>query len=343
MIKTIITSCILFIAFVSCNKGGVKLSINADDTFWVTSDGSDMPVWVKGNTLSKVIILIVHGGPGEGAYNFSDFETATLRTKYAVAYWDQRNAGSSAGNSNFDDLSLTQMTEDLNKVVKVLKYRYSNASVFLYAHSFGGLLSASYLTTANYQDDINGWIDIDGAHNYPLCNSDSKKMLIDTGMSEISKGHNVDKWIEIVNYCKTHNPRKSFNASEQIEVYAHDAEGLMGAAPSTPSLGIFTREDPFGLLNNWYKLFYTSAGDKFINSLQSVSFSNQLSKVKTPALLLWGKYDFTVPSTIGDDAQKHLGSAYKKMVIFDHSGHRPMQGDTEATENEIIQFVELFK
>src|SRR5437764_12146233 len=104
-----------------------------------------MPVWVKGNTTSNVILLVIHGGPGEGAYDFSDYETAKLREKYAVAFWDQRNAGSSAGNSNFGQLSLTQMAKDMEAVIKVLKLRYTNASIFLYSHSFRGLLATSYL------------------------------------------------------------------------------------------------------------------------------------------------------------------------------------------------------
>src|SRR2546423_15018613 len=82
--------------FIGCKKNTAEIASNANDLFWVTSNGADMPVWVKGNTTSNVILLVIHGGPGEGAYDFSDYETAKLREKYAVALWDQRNAGSSA-------------------------------------------------------------------------------------------------------------------------------------------------------------------------------------------------------------------------------------------------------
>ena len=44
------------------------LSTNVNEIFWVTNNGADMPVRVMGNTASKVIILIVHGGPGDGYY-----------------------------------------------------------------------------------------------------------------------------------------------------------------------------------------------------------------------------------------------------------------------------------
>ena len=335
---------LLLLAMVCCKKQRATISTNADDIFWVTNMGADMPVWVKGNTASKTIILVVHGGPGEGAYNFADEETAMLREKYAVAYWDQRDAGTASGNSNYKNLSLDQMVNDLQQVVKVLKYRYgTNISIFIYGHSFGGLLGAAYLVTGNNQNEVKGWIDFDGAHNYPLTNSLSKKMLIDTGSSEILKGNNVSEWTAIVNYCKTHNPIKSFDASSQIEIYAHDAQGYMGINEKGAETPIFSPEDPMSLLANWYKMFNTNAGDAFNQSLQDDRYSKQLNKVKITALLLWGKYDFTVPSGVGEDAKKNLGSSYIRFVIFPHSGHRPMQSETDSAESEIIRFVDRFK
>src|SRR5262252_5453412 len=146
----------------ACKKQAVKLSGNANDIFWITNNGADMPVWVKGNTASRVIILIVHGGPGGGSYNFTDYQTARLQEKYGVAFWDQRNSGSASGNSNIGKLTLSQMANDLNAVVKVIKYRYGNPSIFLYAHSFGGLLAAAYLETGTNQNDLKGWMEIDG-------------------------------------------------------------------------------------------------------------------------------------------------------------------------------------
>jgi pimeloyl-ACP methyl ester carboxylesterase len=342
-LKFIISFLVAIILF-GCKKNAASISSNADDIFWVTNTGADMPVWVKGNTASKTFILVVHGGPGEGAYNFADDETARLRTRYAVAYWDQRNAGSASGNNNYASLSLDQMVNDLQAVVKVMKYRYGNdISIFLYGHSFGGLLGAAYLVAGNNQYEMKGWIDFDGAHNYPLTNSLSKKMLIDTGTSEIRKGRNVNAWTTIVNYCKTHNPNKSFNASSQIEEYAHDAQVYMGVNEQGATVSLFSPEDPMALLANWFKMFNTHVGDEFTQSLQEDRYSRQLGKVKIPVLLLWGQYDFTVPSGVGENAKKNLGSDYKRFVIFPNSGHRPMQSNTDSAENEIIRFVDRFK
>jgi pimeloyl-ACP methyl ester carboxylesterase len=308
----------------ACKKQFTGLSMHANEIFWVTNNGADMPVRVMGNTSSKVIILI----------------TERLREKYAVAFWDQRNSGASAGNNNLSNLSLPQMINDLEVVVKVLKLRYDGADIFLCAHSFGGLLSAGYLVKDSNQIAVKGWIDIDGAHDYPLTNTLSRKMLIDTAQSEIDKNHYALEWQSILDYCGGHDPLSSYKVSSQIETYAHRAEYYMGIQQNS-SLSL--AEDPFDELANYYNLNYSSTGIDFLESLESISYSDQLYKIKIPTLLLWGQFDFVVPPSVGETAIASLGSAYKKMVLCPHSGHHPMETDTDLVEDEIINFIENFK
>ena len=61
----------------------------------------------------------------------TDYITQNIGNKYAIVYWDQRNAGASQGDSNGNDLNLPQMTDDLKKVIQLLKGRYGqNSEVF---------------------------------------------------------------------------------------------------------------------------------------------------------------------------------------------------------------------
>ena len=330
---------VLFLA--GCKKEYTGLSANANEIFWVTNNGADMPVRVKGNTLSKIIILIVHGGPGDGSYDYAGYKTARLREKYGVAFWDQRNAGGASGNSNINKLSLPQMINDLEVIVKVLKLRYEGADIFLYAHSFGGLLAAGYLVKDSNQNQLKGWIEIDGAHNYPLSNTLSRKMLIDTARSEINKGHYISQWQNILNYCSVNDPLSSYEISSQTETYAHRAEDYMGIRSNNSILPL--SEDPSDQLVNYYNLYYTTAGNDFLKSLETADYSGQLYKIKIPSLLLWGQFDFTVPPGVGEDGLTNLGSSYKKLVLFPHSGHHPMETDTDLVEDEIINFIETFK
>ena len=145
-----------------------------------------------------------------------------------MAFWDQRNAGSASGNNNMDKLSLPQMINDMEVIVKVLKFRYNGASVFLYAHSFGGLLAAGYLVKDSNQNNLKGWVEIDGAHNYPLCNASSRKMLMDTAASEINKGSYTSQWQNILDYCSSHDPLSSYKISSQTRNLCTRCRALYG-------------------------------------------------------------------------------------------------------------------
>ena len=334
----------MFATLNSCKKEAVRLSTSANDIFWLSNANADMPIWVKGNIASKIMILFIHGGPGDGSYGFTGFETDQLWKQYSIAYWDQRDAGSASGNNNYANLSFDQMMEDLQKLVIVLKYRYgSDLEIFLMGHSFGGLLGSGYLVNGDNQKNIKGWIEVDGAHDYPESNTLERRMLIDTGTSEIAKGNYVLQWNTIVNYCNTHRANSSLNVELQTDDYAADAENYVNINHRTPGIDYFSVSSPLSLGANYYKFYYTTAGKQLLKSIKKLSYTEQLYKITIPSLLIWGQYDFTVPFASGTHALTNLGSAYKHLVIMPHSGHIPMNGDPDLFAQTVREFIEAVR
>jgi pimeloyl-ACP methyl ester carboxylesterase len=334
----------LLVLLVSCKKESVKLSTNANEIFWLSNAGADMPVWVRGNTASKVIILFLHGGPGDGSYSYTDAETNGLWKNYGVAYWDQRDAGSSAGSSNYADLNFSQMVDDLKKLVLVIRARYGNdMEIFLMGHSFGGLLGTAYLTGENNQQNIRGWIEVDGAHDYPQSYRLERQMLKDTGTAEIAKGNNVSQWTAIVNFCNTDAPNVSFGINRQLDAYGSAAETYLHLSVVNSPIGMFSPSSPFSFAVNYYKINSTAAGRAFLESLDKISYTNDLNKITIPALLLWGASDFTVPVGCAETAMNNLGSSYKRLVILPDCGHAPMNNNPVLFKSKVVEFIEAVK
>jgi pimeloyl-ACP methyl ester carboxylesterase len=342
--KPLVYILIIITIMASCKKGVVHLSTDADEIFWLSNKGADMPVWVKGNTASKIMILFLHGGPGDGSYRYAGFQTDQLWLHYAVAYWDQRDAGAAAGNNNYADLTLDQMIDDLGKLVAVLKNRYGNdLEIFLMGHSFGGLLGSGYLVKENNQNNIHAWIEVDGAHDYPESNTLERQMLIDTGNSEIAKGNYPTQWKTIVDYCNAHQANISLDIDLQTDTYASLAESYVPVNKVTTSINYFSPSSPFSFGANLYFLNYTAAGKKFQESIEPATFTDQLYKITIPSLLIWGTYDFTVPMASGIHALHNLGSSYKQFVIMPQSGHLPMDGNTDLFASTVSAFIETVK
>jgi len=340
---------IIFLLFLgySCQKEKITFGTNVSDVFYLDNANASMRIIAEGNTLSRVFIVVVHGGPGESSYFYNtEYISNNLENKYALVYWDQRNSGASQGNSNSQNLNLPQMTEDLKKVVQLIKGRYGqNSSVFILGHSFGGLLTSSFMTTDNYQSMVKGWIIVDGSPNYPLNDTLTRQMLITTGTQQIALNKHASDWNTILSYCNAHTGNFTVEESQQLESFAENAETYMDGVKKFDVVqlvksNLFREDWPLtSLLVN----YLYSSQSSFINELYKTEFSSSMSKVQIPTLLLYGQYDFICPKELGMDIYNRITATDKKMVISPISGHNLMSQDEELFCTEVDHFIELHK
>ena len=347
MKNVFISIIVVLLSFVSCQKEKITIGTNVSETFYVENKGASMRVLVEGNTSSKVFIIFVHGGPGAGAFIYNtDYIGNHIEDKYALVYWDQRNSGASQGSSNGRFLNLEQMTDDLKKVIQVIKARYGQSTeVFILGHSFGGLLTSSFMTTGNNQDMVQGWIFADGSHNYSLNDTLTRQMLLSIGQQQIALNINRAKWEEIVSYCNTHTGSFSLDESGQMETYAEEAETYINGVTQIDTWVLFRNN---AVKYNWpltsmlmNYLYSSEAG--FNKDLAKTEFSSSLNKVTIPVLILFGEYDFVCPKGLGYDLFNKVSSADKKIVISPVSGHNIMFQDDVLFSKEVDDFIELHR
>jgi pimeloyl-ACP methyl ester carboxylesterase len=338
---------LVFLATTSCQKEKMTLAENVSETFYIENSGASMRILVEGNTSSKVFIVFVHGGPGVGAFVYnSDYLSHNIEDKYAIVYWDERNSGASQGNSNGNYLTLEQMTDDLKKVVQVIKFRYGqNSEVFIMGHSFGGLLTSSFMTAGNNQDMVQGWIFADGSQNYPLNDTLTRQMLLSLGQQQIALNKNKVNWQEIVSYCNAHTGNFSFDESNQLMSYAEDAETYFIEVTKINSLELlWNNAAKFNWpLTSMLMNYLYSSKSSFNKDLAKTEFSSSLNKVNLPILILFGQYDFVCPKGLGYDLFNRVSSTDKKIVISPISGHNIMFQDEVLFCREVNEFIALHR
>ena len=338
---------ILFLFLFACQKEKITIGTNVSDTFYLDNAGASMRILVEGNTASHTFMIIVHGGPGTGSYVYdTPYISQNIENKYAVVFWDQRDAGASQGNSNGDNLNLPQMTDDLKKVIELIKYRYGqNSSVFILGHSFGGLLTSSFMTTGLNQSMVKGWIMVDGSHNYPLNDTLTWQMLVTVGHQQITLNRHVNEWNAIISYCNVHQGNFTLAESDQLESYGADAETYI---PEVNQFNIITAmesisiEDDLPITSILVNYLYSeNAG--FNATLAKTQFSSLLNIVVTPTLLLYGEYDFICPKELGVDIWNRINTNEKRMVISPVSGHNFMFQDEVLFCNEVDNFIVKYR
>ena len=345
--KHIIPFVFLFFVLTSCQKENITIGTNVSETFYLDNNEASMRLLVEGNTASKTFLIFVHGGPGSSSYFYNtSYISQNIENKYAVVYWDQRNAGGSQGNSNGDHLNLPQMTEDLKKVIQLIKSRYGQDSgIFILGHSFGGLLTASFMTTGNNQSMVKGWIFADGSHNYPLNDTLTRQMLLIEGQRQINQKKNVSSWNTIIEYCTAHVGNFSFGESLQLTSYAEDVETYFD---EVKEIDLATLIDYDPIQYGWpvtsilFNLNYSSNAS-FNRDLAKTEFSSKLGKITTPTLLLYGKYDFVCPGGLEDDVYKRINTTDKKLAVSPISGHNIMLQDESFFCKEVNAFIESHK
>jgi len=338
----------VILVLLSCQKEKIITGNNVSETFYVENSGASMRVLVEGNTASKTILLFVHGGPGSSAYFYNtDYISEHIEDKYAVAYWDQRNAGASQGNSNAAYFDLPVMTGDLEKVIQVLKHRYGkDVGIFLIAHSFGGMLTTSFVTKGDNQNLIKGWIICSASHNYPLNDNLSRDALMLYAEQEIASGRNVDKWQEILDFINDLQPGTlSLEEADKLNSYATDAEAYFPEVNPFPMMDIIKAnavKQNYAIVSTFLNLKYSQNAD-IQDELRTYDFSDALTTVNIPVLTLYGRYDFVCPPALGEDVLQRISSADKFSYILPNSGHIGMYQDQEIFCGRVNEFVEQFK
>jgi pimeloyl-ACP methyl ester carboxylesterase len=286
----------------------------------------------------------VHGGPGGSGIGLNnDVHISTyLEKNYAVAFWDQRGAGTAQGNGK---LEFDAYVEDMAKVIAVLKHRYgSDARIFVLSHSWGGLVTPGYLTKNNNQNNVKGWINVAGAHNYYLNDSLTRAYLLSFGKDQIKKNIRTADWQKVVDFSEANIPNYDYKLSQDYAFCAFSVESYIDTIrPSTTSItSIFTKGYPFSLF--WFAANggatqFSSLGNEIIRK----EYSSKLGTITIPILCITGKYDFTVPSGMADEVMAKVSSKKKKSVILQNSGHICMDNEPEAFYKEVVAFIEANK
>ena len=97
------------------------------------------------------VCIFIHGGPGAWSSSFENLGGNKLESDLSMVYYDQRGSGYSE-NSPEANYSPDRMVEDIEEIRK----HYGAEKVYLLAHSFGGILAASY--ASKYPEHVKGII-----------------------------------------------------------------------------------------------------------------------------------------------------------------------------------------
>lgn len=313
-----------------------------NETFYVRHDGADMPAYVHGNGSDKVFLLVLHGAASYGLAFRDGAFTEELEERYAVVYFDQRGQSMAQGRYDKPEDVVAQMAEDVVALVAVMKQKYGgDIQIFLMGHSWGGALSGAVLTKDQQQDLFAGWINVDGAHDFPFSASARRRMLLTLADDQISLGNNESEWERVRERVTALDSTSSSDHEEMLDEVRIGNQLLIqdGVVEGTISGEKLQRAI---IENNPITWFVSNVFNKPFQEALDMEFSitPDLGNIRIPVLIIFGKYDMSVPPTLGADAFSRLGSADKSLFIFESSAHHPHDTEPELFAEKVIEFIE---
>lgn len=327
----------LILGILSCSKDEINLS-NLDETIYVRHRQADMPAHVHGNASEKVFLIYLHGGPGGlGLEARVNTMVTKVEKNNAVVYFDQRGSGNAQGNYSAEDVSIDAMAEDVLALVKVLQARYGNdVKFFLMGASWGGTLGPA--TLLKEQEAFLGWIDVAGAHSPKDLYDEYQIDLLAKAIEQIALGNSVPFWEDVIAFLETVDSSYNEEHGFKMNTQAHDAEKVL-AADMVINEPRFLDEDGNAVNfvtrnNNQTSLLLTQSG-----LWRDLSFTDRLSEITIPSLVLWGKHDLVVPIRFAHEAFEQLGAADKELVFFERTGHSPLESEPDLFAEKVIEFI----
>jgi pimeloyl-ACP methyl ester carboxylesterase len=322
------TLCLLL--FVACSKD--EPTVQQD--LHLRHKGADMPIWVRGNLASQKIVLFLHGGPGDCAMCYRHYLKG-LERDVAVAYWDQRAAGSSSGHTDPATLTYEQFGEDAYYVIKLLNQQYPQAEVYLLAHSYGVELAWQFLTKKpEHQQLVKGLIAVNGVYsNYRWL-----YQLREWVLREARQQH--DATIETFSVANPITPQTLLTV-DWPQYYDYMLK-LGGNPVSLYDDKKFLLEYLFASPNTALGQFSHSNAYQNFAKQQLLQFDRSalLPEIRIPVALFWGRKDGVVPVEIAYETQALLTNApSKSLVLFEQSWHEPFVSETDKFVQEVLRVV----
>ncbi|MDX1446575.1 alpha/beta hydrolase [Lishizhenia sp.] len=344
--KAIITLTLFTVVFLftGCNKAEF---LNEGDFYYLDHKGAKLPVWIKGNMESDVLLITVHGGPGDSGMEQTIAKGFKyLEDDYAVAHWDQRYSGMSQGYYDKAKHTPEQYIEDTEMVVKLLQQKYPNKKLFMLGHSWGGQLAAGYLGRDNHAANFKGWIDLDGSIYGDLESQLMKEYILDRVPAKLEEENaDVAFWQHIVDWYDEHpNPGNYSEGLPYIYVSnlggdAYNWEEVQADNPTPYIELIFKSMFSFS--------FYTDAfyDKETMQKWDKLNYTPELENISIPSLILWGADDGIVPVGVADYVYDHLGTpaADKEVVKIPECCHGPQHDQPEIFYQEVSDFIETYK
>jgi proline iminopeptidase len=289
---------------------------------YVELGGVKQWICVRGVSIDKPLLLILHGGPGDAEVIAFRRYDAGLEKDFIVVNWDQRGAGKSFSPSlSADTLTVEQLVSDAHELVGLLKQSFNKEKIYLLGHSWGSMLGA--LLASRYPEDFLAYIGMGQVGNW----ADQEKLCYEFTFSEARRrgdrkaialheriGAPVDglyrDYMDVLAqrpYLKKYGGFL-YGKSSALEMYF--GSYLRTTEYRDMNLFSYFKASPFNIRAMWPQL-------------ANVDLSREAPQFGMPVFLFLGRHDRNCAPSLAEAWLSGITAPRKEILWFEASGHCP--------------------
>lgn len=299
----------------------------------VSLNGTELGMIIKGEDMTKPVLLVMGGGPGIPEYFLDVVAPSGLEKEFVVCFWDYRGTGLSYDSDvKPEDMTTDQYLTDAVTVTNYLRERFQQDKIYILGHSFGTYLSIQLV--AQYPEYYQAYI----AMGQMTDDVEREKMDYDYLIQYYESKGNDKMLKKLEKYAYTEKDGiewvNSWYGSGLRDMAQHDAGvGTMRDMKSVisgivfPSLRI-TSYTPKERIQLWKGKIASNqfAVNKEINYFHA---KREVPSIQISIYFFAGKYDYTCAYPLQKEYFEQLQAPKKKFYTFENSAHSPLFEEPE--------------
>lgn len=278
--------------------------------------GHDQALMIRGRSVENPVLLYLAGGPG-GTDLGAMRADVSLEQDFIVVVWEQRGAGKSyASLDPADTLTLQGMVADTIEVTNYLRGRFDAEKIYLVGNSWGTILGV--LAVQGHPELYYAYV--------------GTGQMVSPRETDIMFYEDTLAWAErtgdskLVAALKQNGPPPYENllAYEPAISHEHDWNPYpdLDRRNEMPA-NLFVRENSLMDRINGLRAFLDVFSILY-PQIQDIDFRKDAVSLQVPVYIVQGKYEARGRSVLAYEWFEKLSAPAKEMILFDHSGHRPL-------------------
>ena len=326
------------------DPGGEELPQSIASLESVDLNGVEQWLLIRGEDVSKPVLLFLHGGPGSAEIPLYRFNPG-LEKDFVLVMWDQRGSGKSYSRKIPEEtMTIEQFIDDTHELTKILKQRFGRDKIYLAGHSWGSGLGMHTINL--YPEDYYAFVGIGQIVNlkenervsWQFCYDEAKKRGDKKAIKQLEKvGPPVDGVYEgdfIKNgkfVMKGLGTERKWLTKYEGWWYGETGYGMVVKTLLTTkeyTLGEsirYMKASKFSLTLMWPELV-------------NVDLARDIPEVKIPVYFCVGRHDYNTPGEVSYPYYEMLAAPKKDFIWFERSAHSPCFEEPEEF-NEVMQKV----